>query len=153
MPQEIERKFLVESIPDGILDEEFHLIEQGYLAISEDGSEVRIRRLDDRYFQTIKSGGGLQRQETEVEISKEIFETLWPLTRGKRIQKFRYLVDHSDHTIEVDVYRGSHEGLIIAEVEFSNVEESEKFKPPGWMNEEVTGNREYKNQYLATNGG
>ena len=66
--QEIERKWLVRDLPR--LEElKGDRILQGYLAISSDGPEVRIRRKGDTYFETIKSQGGLSRDEIEVEIS------------------------------------------------------------------------------------
>jgi CYTH domain-containing protein len=56
-PKEIERKFLVRSLPENLEPYPHTDIEQGYLAISEDGAEVRIRRKGKEYFQTVKSGG------------------------------------------------------------------------------------------------
>jgi CYTH domain-containing protein len=62
---EIERKFLVESLPDtsGCAKRE---IEQGY--ISRD-PEIRIRRKGDKYYITFKGQGDLSRAETEISIS------------------------------------------------------------------------------------
>ena len=51
---EIERKFLVDRLPDGL--GEGDRIEQGYLAIGDDGVEVRVRRRGDDMTLTIKSG-------------------------------------------------------------------------------------------------
>ena len=34
-----------------------HVI-QGYIAVSDDGTEVRLRRMDEQCFQTVKSEGG-----------------------------------------------------------------------------------------------
>ena len=42
-PQEIERKFLVKSLPENLEQYPHKDIVQGYLAITEDGMEVRLR--------------------------------------------------------------------------------------------------------------
>jgi CYTH domain-containing protein len=72
--KEIERKFLVESLPENIDDFEKKEIIQGYLAVAEDGTEVRLRKKGEKYFQTVKSGGGKVRSEFEVEITREQFD-------------------------------------------------------------------------------
>lgn len=153
-PLEIERKFIVPFTPVGIeLDKLKHKdIIQGYLAISEDGSEVRLRKKGDEYFQTVKSGGTKTRTEVEIEINEEQFNSLWPLTKGKRIEKTRYEYPYVGWTFELDIYKGNLEGLMIAEVEFSNEEVSDEFIPPLWMGAEVTEDKRYKNQNLAIHG-
>ena len=51
---EIERKFLVERVPDGL--DAGEPIDQGYLAIADDGVEVRVRRRGEATVLTVKSG-------------------------------------------------------------------------------------------------
>jgi CYTH domain-containing protein len=63
-----------------------------------------------------------------------------------RIEKTRYYVPSGDHTVEVDVFEGKNEGLIIAEIEFSSVDEI--FEKPEWLGAEVTGNPAYYNSNL-----
>ena len=41
------------------------------------------------------------------------------------------------------------EGLCLAEVEFSSVEQAESFVPPFWFGEEVTYSAEYHNSSLS----
>ena len=149
---EIERKFLVPLAPDWLSDHRAAEIEQGYLAIEGDEIEVRLRRLEERTFLTVKRGQGRRRIETEIEISSEGFAELWPLTEGRRIMKARHYVPSEAGMIEVDVYTGSLEGLIIAEIEFGSEELSESFGPLAWMGAEVTGKRAYANKNLATQG-
>jgi adenylate cyclase len=62
---EIERKFLVEKIPDLTNAQAIH-IEQGYLSFS---PEVRIRKRDEIFYLTVKSDGDIAREEYEIEIS------------------------------------------------------------------------------------
>ena len=98
-------------------------IEQGYLAIGSDG-EVRLRRKGERLLLTAKRGSGISRDEAEVELDREAFERLWPLTEGRRLQKRRHVIPHGDLRIEVDVYEGELEGLVVAEIEFSSEDEA-----------------------------
>ena len=151
MPQEIEKKFLVNKIP--VIDESIksHNILQGYVFISE-SMELRLRDKSKQYFQTIKTGKDLIRGEYEIEISASQFELLWPLTENKRIEKIRYEIHHSGFLIELDIYEGGLEGLITAEVEFSSENESLNFIPPDWFGPEITSDKRYKNQSLAVHG-
>lgn len=147
--QEIERKWLVRVVPR-LRDFKREQIVQGYLAISSDGTEVRIRRKGDNYFETVKSRGTLARDEIEVKISHDQFRRLWPATRGRRLRKTRYALKWNGHQIELDVYQGSLAKLVIAEVEFESIPESMQFSPPAWFAKEVTNVKRYKNSSLAT---
>ena len=77
------------------------------------------------------------------------FAILWPATAGSRLTKTRYDVPWKKLTIEIDIYRGSNEGLMVAEVEFPDVETYHSFRPPAWLGEEVTGASRYSNVKLA----
>jgi adenylate cyclase len=145
---EIERKFLVDRLPAGLGDGE--RIEQGYLAVGDDGVEVRLRRRGDQTVLTVKSGPGMRRTEEEFAIDERRFDSLWPLTDGRRVTKTRHLVPlDAGATAELDVYEGAHDGLLTAEVEFASVDASDAFDPPAWLGREVTGDRRYANQALA----
>ena len=146
---EIERKFLLKSLPDEM--RAGMRILQGYLAHDEQ-MEVRIRQCGNNYFLTIKEGRGIRRREIEVEISPEQFQALWPSTEGRRLEKVRSLVNHGEFRVEVDCYCGDLEPLLVAEVEFSSVEESERFEKPDYFGQEVTDEDAYKNLFLALHG-
>lgn len=151
--REIERKFLVEELPAGLDRWPATAVEQGYLAIEGDATEVRLRRSADRRVLTVKQGSGRDRREEEVDVSPDAFERLWPLTAGRRIAKTRYAVDAgSGLTIELDVYAGDLDGLATAEVEFAAGEDAEAFDAPPWLGAEVTDDPRYKNQALAVSG-
>ena len=151
-PKEIERKFLVKSLPENLESLPHKEIAQGYIAITEDGTEVRLRRKDDKYFQTVKSGSGKVRAESEVEITEEQFNALWGTTEGKRIEKTRYEIADPAGVIELDIYHGDLTGLMTAEMEFVSEEASESFVPPEWLGSDVTENKAFKNQKLALEG-
>jgi adenylate cyclase len=153
-PIEIERKFLVAEAPSDLSRWPSSAIEQGYLAVAADGTEVRVRRRDGRAaVLTVKSGGSRRRVEEEIDIETERFEHLWPLTEGRRIEKTRYEIPADDGAvIELDVYAGDLEGLVVAEVEFESDEKADLFAPPPWFQREVTDDARYKNHRLACDG-
>jgi adenylate cyclase len=150
---EIERKFLVGANPPLGEQSRSTWIEQGYIAIEQDGTEVRIRRRDGAAVLTVKSGGGRCRLEEEIAIDAARFARLWPLTEGRRLEKRRYLIDAGTGlTIELDIYSGALAGLMVAEVEFESEEAADAFEPPGWFGSEVTDDVRFKNQTLACEG-
>lgn len=149
---EIEKKFLVPSVPSDIHHFEMTEIDQGYLAITEDDCEVRIRKKGNRFFQTAKQGRGIQRTEVEIELSLQQFQALWPLTENRRICKKRYYIPAAGHMCELDIFCDRLEGLVIVEVEFANFDESHRFEPPAWFGREVTTDERYKNKNLAVFG-
>ena len=150
--QEIERKFLVREVPDALEEQPHEAIRQGYLAMMADGSAVRIREKGDRFFQTLKRGTGLERAEVEIELTPDQFDTLWPLTEGRRVEKTRYEVPYGEYTIELDMYHGRLAPLVTAEVEFESKEASREFGPPDWFGEEVTSDERFSNLSLARYG-
>lgn len=152
MSTEIERKFLVVRLPDS-LDSYTHTpIRQGYLIVTEGGTELRIRQKGERFFQTIKSGGGLSRTEIEISLSEDQFEALWPHTEGRRVSKIRYQIPVGGHTAELDRFEGELADLLLVEVEFPSEADSRQFDPPDWFGVEVTDDGRYKNKSLAAKG-
>jgi adenylate cyclase len=149
--REIERKFLILSLPHGLASHAASEIRQGYLAIEED-REVRVRSRDGGFSLSVKQGLGLSRVEEEVELAGSQFDRLWPLTRGRRVEKSRYVLDHGESRIELDVFHGALEGLCLAEVEFRSERDAEAFSPPSWFGTEVTEDDRFKNKSLAQHG-
>src|SRR5262249_42729712 len=144
---EIERKFVVDEPPADLDRWPSTAIEQGYVAIADDGTEVRVRRRAGQSVLTVKSGGARTRVEEEIEIEAERFERLWPLTEGRRIEKTRYeIAGDGGATIELDVYDGALAGLVVAEVEFDSENDADAFAAPDWFGHEVTDDARYKNQ-------
>jgi adenylate cyclase len=147
--REIERKFLVKGLPLEILRSRYFQITQGYLANESGGRHVRLRKRAKTASLTFKVGRGSAREEREVWLSSKQFATLWPATAGRRLRKTRYEVRWENHTIEIDIYHGRNEGLVVAEVEFPNQASCRRFKPPPWFGREVTGEKRYSNVKLA----
>jgi CYTH domain-containing protein len=150
MAAEIERKFLVGRVPEGLVIDSEEEIAQGYLAVGED--EIRLRLRAGRHLITAKRGHGLAREEVEVPLDHASFDELWPLTEGRRIEKTRSTTRVEGGTLEIDVYSGALTGLVTAEIEFPDAEAAEAFEPPPWLVRELTGEERYSNQRLAVEG-
>jgi CYTH domain-containing protein len=148
--REIERKFLVRELPGDLATYASSEISQGYLVSTDDGLQVRLRKMQQRYSLTYKRGLGPVREEREVELTAEQFDTLWPATVGKRLVKTRYEIPFGDRLVEIDVYGGRHEGLVVAEVEFDDEASALHFQQPEWLGQDVTGDPRYSNQLLAS---
>ena len=149
---EIERKFLVETIPEHIESYSIEEILQGYLAVGIDDPEIRVRKKGKAYFLTVKSGRGMKRHEIETELVQEQYDALWPITEGKRVEKERIKIPVESVLIELDIYHGDLEGLKTAEVAFRSQSEAEAFSPPSWLGKEITWDDRYKNKNLAVHG-
>lgn len=147
---EIERKFVLAERPAGLESHPSRALDQGYLAVGDDGVEVRVRAADGDHTLTIKSGPGLVRVEEEMAIDERRFRSLWELTGGRRVSKRRYRIPLGDDLVaEVDVYGERLAGLLTAEIEFPSEAASAAFAPPDWLGREVTGDARYANRSLA----
>ena len=146
---EIERKFLVQALPPNLKSCDNRPIEQGYFAAKRDGTQVRLRKAGTQFSLTFKRGRGFKRREWEIGLLPEQFHELWPSTEGRRLRKTRFDVPYGDLIIEIDIYAGVNQGLIVAEVEFDDEKQCLDFGPPEWFGEEVTGRSRYSNVRLA----
>ena len=146
---EIERKFL--TVSDQYKEQAYkktHIV-QGFLNTHKERA-VRVRIKGDKAFITIKgisNTEGTTRFEWEKEISVEEAEQLIELCEPNLIEKIRYVVKSEFHFFEIDEFFGENEGLVIAEIELS--EENESFDKPDWLGKEVTGDVRYYNSQLS----
>lgn len=125
-------------------------IRQGYISREKTGT-VRVRITDDRAYLTIKgkpAAGHFARYEWEKEIDVHDAEELMKLCQGTIINKTRWIVpaetvDSGQLIWEVDEFHGKHEGLVVAEIELDNEEQS--FEIPDFIGDEVTHDPRYYN--------
>ena len=148
---EIERKYLVTSL--AFKEEAFakNNIAQGYLNSNPERT-VRIRIKGPKGFITIKGIGnesGASRLEWEKEIPVNEAKALLKLCEKGVIEKTRYEVKSGNHIIEIDEFHGDNKGLIMAEIELQD--ENESIEKPNWLETEVTGDKRYYNSYLSLN--
>lgn len=144
---EIERKYLIHTLPDNLNIVKTREIEQGYLCTE---PVVRIRKDNDKYELTYKSKGLMSREEYNLPLTKEAYEHLKEKIDGRLIVKSRHEIPLGESLIiELDIFHGELKPLILAEVEFPDVEKANAFTPPEWFGEDVTFSSEYHNSTLS----
>ncbi len=147
MATEIERKFLVKgeqwrSLATGTV------YRQGYLSTKK-GCTVRVRLMGDQGYLTIKGlSQGISRAEYEYPIpAKDAQEMLDNLCEPPLIEKTRYKIEIAGLIWEVDEFAGENQGLIVAEVELPD--ENQTIELPDWIDQEVSDDSRYYNVNLA----
>lgn len=146
---EIERKFLVNSLP-ALDNYKGKLIKQGYISTD---PVIRVRKMDDLYTLTVKSKGHLVREEFELNLTPEQFEGLWQKVNDLSVSKTRYFIPLDEtHIAELDIYYDELQSLFTVEVEFDSVRDAERFIAPDWFGKDVTHDSRYKNNNLALYG-
>ena len=144
---EIERKFLIKKLPDNLTSYKARKIEQAYLCTD---PVVRVRRDNDDYYLTYKSKGMIVREEYNLPLTKEAYGHLLAKADGNIITKTRYEIPEKDNlTIELDVFEGKFDGLLLAEVEFASEEEALGYIPPEWFGEDVSNSTKYHDSTLS----
>lgn len=146
---EIEKKFMVKKLPD-LEKYDRHIITQAYLCTD---PTVRIRRQDDDYYMTYKGKGLLAHEEYNLPLTKEGYEHLLTKADGYVISKTRYLIPIKNNlTVELDVFDKPFAPLIMAEVEFPDMETANAYQPESWLGVEVTGRKEFSNSNMSKTG-
>jgi adenylate cyclase len=146
---EIERKWLARSRPAEVTGRTGTRIEQGYLTSERGGPEVRIRRRAGRCSLTVKGAGDLARTEVELPLSVHEFDTLWPLTQGRRVLKTR-VERPLAHGLVAEIDAFEDRKLVLVEVEFTSEQQARAFVAPSWFGRDVTDDPAYKNRNLAS---
>lgn len=149
---EIEKKYIVTTLPAQLSYIHSAEINQGYLSISDKFEEDRIRAINGKYFRSITQGVGIIKQGSQEEITQEQFNELWPKTIGKRVRKTRLTLEYQRRRLEVDIYHENLKSLITVEVEFPTLQAANEFIPPHWFSKEVTNDIRFRNQSLAVFG-
>ncbi|MDX1415492.1 MAG: CYTH domain-containing protein [Candidatus Promineifilaceae bacterium] len=149
MAEEIERKFLVKK------DEAWQQVEgevyrQGYLSTVKERT-VRVRTIGSEGYLTIK---GVTRGATRLEFEYDIpladaRQMLDELCERPLIEKTRRKIEHQGFIWEIDQFFGVNEGLVVAEIELD--EEDQSFAKPSWIGAEVTDDPRYFNANLVDN--
>ena len=143
---EIERKFLVDRLPEEVSACPGTPIQQAYLCRE---PVVRVRRQGERRVLTCKGTGLLAREEFEQELTETVYDRLLAKAEGGRLSKVRRRVPYGAYTIEVDVFDPPLAPLVLAEVEFPSEDEALAFQPPAWFGREVTYDPAYTNASLS----
>lgn len=148
MAIEIERKFLLNREKWEEVEKplgEFY--RQGYL-LADPTKTIRVRQTSDKGFLTIKGiSVGASRAEYEYEIPLQEAKELLDQFAVAELSKIRYKISIGNHLWEIDEFLGDNKGLMVAEIELQN--EDETFNIPDWIGEEVTGEEKYYNSNLV----
>lgn len=137
MSNEIERKFLVKTMPDlaCIKPEKF----ERYFIFKRGNAELRIQRRDNVYeLERKETLNNLKAVKSVLTITKAEFEKLKQLQIGSAIIRDSYNLS-SNPDISIKIYHGDYEGLKRVEVEFHSETDAKSFKAPDWFGKEITG--------------
>lgn len=148
MAVEIEHKYLVE-VEDwnNVVAVKNVQIRQGYLQ-TDPNKTIRVRTKGNQAYITIKGKSvGASRLEFEYEIPVADANELLDKFCSNLIEKVRHYVVHDGKTWEVDVFTGLNAGLIVAEIELNN--EDETYTLPNWVGDNVTREVKYANSNLS----
>ena len=144
---EIERKFLIKNIPFDLAGFRARQIEQAYLCTN---PVVRIRKSDSEYYLTYKGKGKIAREEYNLPLTEEAYLHLLEKADGNILTKTRYEIPtENDLIIELDIFSGKFQGLVLAEVEFESLEQANAYIPPEWFGRDVSITGEYQNNKLS----
>lgn len=149
---EIERKFIIDSLPFPMDRFPSHNVEQAYISVD---PVIRIRKMDDQYYLTCKGPGRMAREEWELALKPHQYEKLAQKAETGTIKKIRYIIPLQQGLIaELDIYREPADlvGFYTVEVEFETRRDAEHFVPPDWFGREVTEDAAYSNSSLIRYG-
>lgn len=153
MAFETEHKFLVVDSSFKNMSKRQLEIRQGYLNRNPERT-VRIRTIKEQpsetcsAFITVKGKNqGDTRLEFEYPVPFDDACEMLSLCESGILEKVRWIVDYKGLVWEVDEFKGSLSGLVIAEVEAAENEFKEKIPP--FAGEDVTGDPRYYNSMLS----
>lgn len=134
---ELERTFLLKSIPPGLLESQYEGMVDTYIPADAQHPVLRLRKKGKRLELTKKkpehSGDSSEQTEETIRLNQAEYAALQKL-QGKRVAKRRYAYKGA----EVDIFTEKLSGLALVDFEFTNREEKESFEPPDYCLVEVT---------------
>jgi CYTH domain-containing protein len=141
---EIERKFLLANDGWKSAIARSVRIRDGLIANS-NGQKARVRIADDVATIALKSRKRdlIVRDEFEYSIPlSDAEEILRIMCDGNVLYKTRHFVLHASNTWQVDVYEGLLDGVVLAEIELTNVDQT--LMLPDWIGAEVTSDPSFR---------
>lgn len=147
MAIEIERKFLVHEGQLPTLPQGTEIL-QAYIPTT-NGTSVRVRIAGASAFLTLKKRlSSFNRREHEFPIPvADAREIVDEMCLSERVEKTRYIIPFAGQDWELDIFKGTNKGLILAELELDH--EADKIVLPPWVGVEVTQDERYSNSSLA----
>ena len=153
---ELERRFLVEHLPDSIEQEHGWHITDRYIK----NTLLRLRRMEPIHGgDTILKLGQKQVPSppdfgrmtiTNIYLSTAEYTVLANL-EALELHKRRYPFAHDDRMFSIDVFAGTLSGLVLAETSFDTTEEIDQpLDLPSWLGREVSKDSRFTGGALAT---
>ena len=138
---ELERTFLLKTIPAGLKDCKHKEVIDIYIPKDLPHPTIRIRKNGDKFEVTkkepIKEGDVSKMLEQTIILRENEFNALMELD-GRKVAKIRYYYDYKGRVCEIDVFQGPLSGLITADFEFESEEEKDAFEMPDFCSAEIT---------------
>jgi adenylate cyclase len=148
MAKEIERKYLVDESKWPKNGKQVKM-KQAYL-LTRPNIVIRVRINEYSAYLTIKGKPeGISRDEFEYEIPINDALQLMEMRTGAIVSKTRYIEYIDNKKWETDVFDDENQGLIVAEIELEN--ENESVTLPPWITHEVSTDERYYNFNLSKN--
>ncbi len=143
MAVEIETKFLVNGDGWRQLCKKSERLKDGLIAVTDEGTNVRVRLYEGRATLTVKSrGDGAKNAEFEYHIPVKDAQELIDHHCGDHVlTKTRHYVPYRGFVWHVDEYDGLLDGVRIAEVEIESI--NTEVPLPPWVGREVTTSQDY----------
>jgi CYTH domain-containing protein len=153
---EVECRFLLDRIPDGLLDNpKGWLITDRYLS----NTRLRLRQMKSitgkemiyKLTQKYRSEkqNAFETTITNIYLTKAEHNLLEAL-EAKILTKKRYSYKAQNRAFSIDVFEGRHKGLILAEMELDNKAEAGEFALPSFVLKEVTNDPFFTGGNLVT---
>ncbi len=138
---ELEKTYLIKYLPEGFENLICKEVLDIYLPISSDHPSLRIRKNATKYEITKKvpvtEGDASVQTENTIPLSPKEYEEIATVL-GKRVEKWRYIYTKDTTTFEIDVFKGTLDGLVLVDVEFENVDMKNNFVMPDFCLADVT---------------
>lgn len=151
---EIERRYLLDRIPVGLVQNNGWLITDHYFP----GTRLRLRRMrsisvDETIYKLTQKYRAEDQNATQTTITNlylseaefNLFQPLEAMIIEKR--RYRYTLQHQYFSI--DVFDGRHQGLILAEMELEQTPELDKAALPPFALQDVTNDPFFTGGNLA----
>lgn len=138
---ELERTFLPKFLPDGLEKCKSCEIFDIYIPKSSIHPILRIRKIDGKFEITkkipVENKDASHHEEKTISLSEKEFEALSSVS-GKTIHKTRYYYEYGGKMLEIDVFNGPLEGLVLVDLEFQSENEKNNFPIPPFCLADVT---------------
>ena len=151
---EIERTFILNSVPKDLSQFTKKYLMDIYLPPSSDNPQIRLRQVDDKYYLTKKYPKNPIDLSTMVEetiiLAESEFSYFKKNLLGRVLEKTRYTQIADNYQIDLDVYMSNLEPLIILDIELNNIDlEIREVLENFDISTEVTNNKNYAGGRMA----